>query len=169
MKSVFQVLFLSILLISSSALASTAFWDEIQISQNACGNLACDHSTIRKKLITTGEWRRLAPKARGELRRIARSLVNENWPDTILEGDYIIKGHTRLDNVYFLLKDDQIIGFWMLYSVKAWDVSSCDYDPIGHKDLTGCIEGRISEGAFVHLNLKTFEVDRYHAADFEAL
>jgi len=156
-----------VLSVSSLAYASLSFWDDIHQSQNLCANLSCNESPIKKQEITAAQWRKIAPDIREELRKIARRLVNENWPDTILEGDYVIKGHTRLDEVAFLVKNGEVIGFWIYYSVRAWDISSCDYDPIDNDNLASCAEGRIYEGAFVHLNLQSFDVDRHHAAQFK--
>jgi hypothetical protein len=162
-------LFFAFISTPHSFASSEAFWDEINRSQGLCADLTCEQSPVKKRLIKATEWSKMSPHIRAELRKIARTIVDEIWPDTILEGDYLIKGHTQLDEVYFLLKNDEIIGFWISYSVRAWDVSTCNYDPIEYKDLSGCREGRIYEGAFVHANLKTYDIDHYYSAHFKPL
>jgi hypothetical protein len=165
----FFALFFTFISASYSFVSSEAFWDEIYRSQSFCADLACEKSSVKKRPIKTSEWIKISPEVRAELRKIARTLVNENWPESILEGDFIIKGHTRLDEVYFLMKNNESIGYWISYSVRAWDVSTCDYDPIEHRDLSDCREGRIYEGAFVHSSLKDYNVDRYFSAHFKPL
>jgi hypothetical protein len=160
---------LSVIILSITSLAhgSLDFWDDIRRSQNFCGNLICSESPIKKQEISATQWRKIAPDTRKALKRIAQKLVNENWPDTILESDYVIKGQTRLDQVTFLVKNGEVVGFWIYYSVQAWDTGSCDYDPIENKSLAACPEGRIYEGAFVHISLQSFAVDQFHSATFK--
>lgn len=148
------------------SMASGTFWDEVKRSQKICSNLECEASPLKKITITTSQWRKIPLETRNHLRNIARSLVDDTWTDTILEGDYVIKGHTRIDDVYFLVKNNDQVGFWIKYSVRAWDTSTCAYDPFDNRDLKPCQEGRIYEAAIVELNLTSFDIDPYFTARF---
>lgn len=80
------------------------------------------------------------------------------WGDTILEGDYVADGKTRLDQITSLYKNDKLIGYLIRYSEKAWNTSSkdCQYHSSENENLEGCIQGRIIESAYVSLNLKDY-------------
>lgn len=87
------------------------------------------------------------------------------WGDTILEGDYVADGQTRLDHALALYKNRELIGYKIQYSEKAWYVGNCDYD--GHEDsLVDCDAGRIIEVSYVSADLQTFFVDEEHTATF---
>lgn len=139
---------------------------EIRLAQKKCPNLTCTSSTIQKQLISERQWRTFQRTERQKFQKMARRIVAETWPDTILESDYVIKGPSRLDEVHFIKKADQLLGYWIKYSVQAWDISNCNYDFIHSKDLSKCKKGRIVEGSFVDLTISTFEIDSYWIATF---
>lgn len=89
------------------------------------------------------------------------------WGDTILEGDYAAEGNTRLDKVTNLYKNDELLGYQITYSEKAWDTTNCLYDGINDSTLSGCIPGRIIESSYVSLEFKEYFYDDKTAAVFK--
>lgn len=91
------------------------------------------------------------------MERIAFSQA-QLWGDTILEGDYVADGKTRLDQVTVLYKNNKLIGYLVRYSEKAWDTSSigCAYDGIHDETLAGCAQGRIIESTYVSPDSKDY-------------
>ena len=152
------------MIIGSQAYAQ--FIKEVRRAQKQCSSLDCPNSPIKKVIMSQTEWLNLPLSTRRQLQTVARLLINERWPDTILEGDYIIKGPSRLEQKAWLVHNQEPIGYWIEYSVRAWDYSQCDFDPFQNPSLKGCIEGRIYEAAFVSLSLKEYDVDESHLAKF---
>lgn len=163
------LLALALMVITPNASASDTFWKDVEIGQSNCPDLNCELSPVKKQAISSYQWRQIDLQTRNKLRSIARYMVNSYWPDTVLEGDLIIKGHTRLDQTYFVTKNEEVVGYWVVYSVRAWDVSTCNYDPIEYPSVEGCLEGRISEAAFIEVSLQSSRVDDHFSATFEAL
>ncbi len=77
------------------------------------------------------------------------------WADTILEGDYQAEGETRLDAVFALYRDGQLIGYRIVYSERAWDMVTRE-------------SGRIVEASFISPSLKTYVTDENQFAEFHA-
>ena len=98
--------------------------------------------------------------------RIAKAQA-QVWGDTILEGDYAADGYTRLDRIDELFKYDQIIGYRITYSEKAWDTSDCSYDGIRDSTLMDCTPGRIVESSYVTPDWKNYFYDEKNAARFK--
>ncbi len=94
------------------------------------------------------------------------------WADTILGGDYHAAGQTRLDQVDALYNGEILIGYRIMYSEKAWDLSQCSYyeTPVEKRDqvLVNCSEGRILEASFVSPSFETFIRDSNQFAEFQA-
>ncbi len=88
------------------------------------------------------------------------------WGDTILEGDYVSFGPTRLDEVKAIFRSGEIVGFRILYSEGAWFTAQCDYDG-SQKSLAACQAGRISEGSFVSRQFDISLTDGKAAANFQ--
>ena len=87
------------------------------------------------------------------------------WGDTILEGDYVSEGQTRLDRALALYKNKDLIGYKVQYSEKGWYTGNCNYD--GHEDsLVDCDAGRIIEVSYVSADLQTYFVDENQSATF---
>lgn len=152
--------------LSASVFAQAQFMSEIRRAQKHCRSLECPNSPIKKVIMSDSDWRTLPLSVRQHLRQVARNLVNERWPDAILEGDYVIKGPSRLDQKAWLLRGREPVGYWIQYSVRAWNYSNCDFDPFQNPSLKGCLEGRIYEAAFVSLDLKEYDVDENQLAEF---
>lgn len=88
------------------------------------------------------------------------------WGDTILEGDYHASGRTRLDVVKAIYKGDQVVGYKIRYSEKAWYTGQCEFDGRSKETLKNCKLGRISEESYVSTDLRTYFSDEDKLADF---
>jgi hypothetical protein len=88
------------------------------------------------------------------------------WGDTILEGDFISEGSTRLDRVQAVEDpaSHALVAYRITYSEKAWAMEACEYADTGRLD--GCKPGRISEASFVSPDLKSWITDDRFMADF---
>ncbi len=89
------------------------------------------------------------------------------WGDTILEGDYVADGRTRLDEVLVIKENMKVIGYAVSYSERAWYIGECAYTHRNPETLASCDEGRIYERSFVSLDLNDAEVDQNQFADFK--
>lgn len=139
-----------------------------QIKQNCTANSCQQPYSL--EVLYSRDFRVRSPKFTADLRekfRLASVDQAQIWGDTILEGDYYAAGHTRVDAVVAIYKDDDLVAYHFLYSEKSWDTSTCPYD--GHRaSLTGCTIGRIAESAYALLDLQTKLTDEDDYADFEA-
>lgn len=112
------------------------------------------------------EYSPLPVEVQNRLKKVAFDQA-QIWGDTILEGDYVSAGETRLDRVIVLYKDDQVIGYKITYSGQAWYTGECDYDSSDESSLKNCTAGRIRESSFVSPDFRTYFRDEDHFADFE--
>ncbi|WP_413558909.1 hypothetical protein [Bdellovibrio sp. HCB209] len=166
-------LFLAVILTCSASLAladqmgpnGDKFYDEAAHFVNACSSGACKapYSVVlaysQKSRINKMDQNHLEI-----LRKVAFTQA-QIWGDTILEGDVIASGRTRLDTVTAYLKNNRVVGFKIRYSEKAWDTSDCNYD--GSKSsLKTCKVGRIYEESYVSPDYATFFTDEDRQADF---
>lgn len=143
------------------------FWSDLAATQKICPELNCPSGLLKKHEITQYQWRNLSIDIRKRLSQTARQIVNEIWPDTVLEGDFVIRGTTRLEEVQFVMKGLEKVGFWIFYSIKAWDVSNCGYDPIENPSFEGCELGRLYEAAYVSFAVDAYLVDASQKAFFK--
>ncbi|MGE5087197.1 MAG: hypothetical protein ACM3MG_12905 [Bacillota bacterium] len=88
------------------------------------------------------------------------------WGDTILEGDYHAAGRTRLDLVKAVYKDNQLVGYKIRYSEKAWYTGECEFDGRSRETLKNCKLGRIFEESYVSTDLRTYFPNEAKLADF---
>lgn len=138
-----------------------------------CGdadNIGCKEPFSTRTLFHRNQRTR-SPEYTKELRTDAQAAAvyqAQIWGDTILEGDYVAAGRTRVDRVQGIYRDQELVAYRILYSEKAWDVSQCNYDPNNKREsLKTCTQGRISETTFTSKDLKTYEVDDQDYAEFE--
>lgn len=89
------------------------------------------------------------------------------WGDTILEGDYVADGKTRIAQVEALLKETQVMGYRVVYFEKAWWVGECDFTGKNPETLNKCLAGHIEEAAFVTQDLNTIHTDEAQTAIFK--
>lgn len=89
------------------------------------------------------------------------------WADTILEGDYVAEGNTRVDRVTLLSEKGKSVGYLVTYSEKAWNISDCLYDGLRPDSLAGCVSGRIVESSYVSLDFSRYFYDEKTAAVFK--
>lgn len=90
------------------------------------------------------------------------------WADTILEGDFQAEGDTRLDAVYALYRNDELVAYRIVYSEKAWNTADCDFDGVRRKSIQTCPVGRIVEASYISPSLKTYVIDENQFAEFQA-
>ncbi|WII72097.1 hypothetical protein QJS83_16670 [Bdellovibrio sp. 22V] len=88
------------------------------------------------------------------------------WVDTILEGDYISDGNTELTEVIGIFYSNDLIGYKIHYTEKAWYIGECDFDGESDASLSGCAEGVIQETSFVSADFKTYIRNDDEIADF---
>lgn len=81
------------------------------------------------------------------------------WGDTILEGDYYADGQTVLEEVYGVFKNNQIIGYKISYSEKAWYTGECRFDGQNESLLNECQNGKIVEASIVSSDLQSFDIN----------
>jgi disulfide oxidoreductase YuzD len=161
-----------VLLVSVNILAAN-----VQASEVVKGNLnfysemaqlakSCDHKNCnkpyQKELV---ENQKMDKNLKKTFEMIAHKQA-QVWGDTILEGDYVAEGKTRLDQVYKLYKNNEIIAYQIVYSEKAWNISDCAYDG-NAATLLGCVTGRIVESSYVSLDFKEYFYDENTAAVFK--
>lgn len=88
------------------------------------------------------------------------------WGDTILEGDYVAAGDTKLDQVRELKINGSLAGYLITYSETAWNISDCAYDGLHPESLKDCVHGRIVESSYVSLDLREYFYDDSTSAVF---
>lgn len=144
------------------------FYEEAARFENACSQDPC-RNPYRKILVYNQKTRAnaLSIPVRDGLKAVAHDQA-QVWGDTILEGDYVASGRTRLDIVYAFYKKDKLVGYKIQYSEKSWFTGSCDFDG-KRASLKKCSEGRIVEVSFVSPDLKTYFSDEEKYADFSLI
>ena len=125
----------------------------------ACVKDVCD-KPFSKTVIEPDE------KMKGYFKIIAKKQA-QIWGDTILEGDYVADGNTRLDEVRELRINNKTAGYLITYSEKAWNISDCAYDGLHPDSLNECLAGRIVESSYVSLDLKEYFYDDTTCATFK--
>ena len=143
------------------------FYEEAAHFENACMTGECKAPYIKKVVYDQKKKvSQLADKDKSSLKAVAFNQA-QIWGDTILEGDYKAAGRTRLDHVVAFYKDNDLVGYKIQYSEKAWYTGECNYD--GKKEsLKSCREGRIIEGSYVSPDAETFFSDEERYAEFSA-
>lgn len=173
MKTLLTCLFsvTTLFALSPSARGQTRFSQdfarEMQQFRSACNNKPCRDGYRETRIYQNGFPSRIGDGFRSDLEKQAHDAA-QIWGDTILEGDYASAGNTRLDQVFAVQKNKQVIAFRIVYSEQAWDTSDCNYDPSNSDSLKECVEGRISEATFVAPALDDTAADEDGYATFTA-
>ncbi|MNT00345.1 hypothetical protein D3C72_1347740 [compost metagenome] len=159
-------------LFTSSALADAMgpngdkFYEEAAHFENACRDGACKPPYASQIVyVQDKNFDKLTVDTKQRLRAIAQDQTSV-WDDTILEGDYVATGRTRLDSVVAFFKKDRLVGYKITYSKKAWFTGECHYDGRNRETLQGCKEGRIAEGSYVSADTLTYFSDEERYAEF---
>lgn len=141
------------------------FYEEAAHFENACQVDPCK-APYKKALVYHQQDRieQVAENTKKRLREIAHEQTAV-WGDTILEGDYYSSGRTRLDEVVAFYKNDQIVGYKIRYSQKAWALTDCAFNG-SRESLNHCREGRIIEGSYVSADTLTYFSDEERYAEF---
>lgn len=142
--------------------------DVVQQIKQSCTAASCEAPFSQETLYSRSSRVR-SPKYTSETHENFRQAASDQaqiWGDTILEGDYYAAGHTRVDAVVAVYKDETLIAYHYLYSEKSWDTSTCEFS--GRRDtLKDCTAGRIAESSYASPDLKTNLTDEDDYADFE--
>ena len=127
------------------------FVSEVNLLNQNCQRFNCKNPYTIVELYrrsVQADFDGLDMKSKHDLMRVAYEQA-QIWADTILEGDFVADGKTRLDEVQALYKNKTLIGYKITYSERAWDTAYCSYDGIHNETLRGCTEGRIVEASYV--------------------
>lgn len=159
------------LLISSSTFADQMgpngdkFYEEAAHFENACQQDPCK-APYSKQVVydQRSKFSKISAETRDALKKVAVDQA-QVWGDTILEGDYYSSGRTRLDQVIGFYKDNQLVGYKIQYSEKAWYTGNCDFNG-KRESLKNCQEGRIVEGSYVSPDTQTYFSDEERYAEF---
>ena len=146
--------------------SSTFIYETGQISDLCDKEFRCAAPYELKNIFRYSEQLPIDADLKKALTRIAKSQA-QVWADTILEGDYVAEGYTRLDRVEEMYKHNILIGYLIKYSEKAWDTSDCSYDGIRDSTLVGCAGGRIVESSYISVDLKDYFYDEKTGAKFQ--
>lgn len=158
------ILFFCLLSVTIPSLADDYFWQLLNHSQTACLDLNCPNSLLQKQNLSSEDWRRLDRETRKTFLQFAREQIRELWPDTILEGDLYAIANVKIDATFALTdktapSTQPIAGYWVIFSVEAWDLTTCQIDRYNRKELSQCKKGRIREAFFVDHQLTSKESD----------
>jgi hypothetical protein len=141
------------------------FYEAAAHFENACMNGPCQ-GDYTKKLIydQKRKFNKLSEKEQARMKSVAVDQA-QVWGDTILEGDYFASGRVRLDQVVAFYKADELVGYKIQYSEKAWYTGECQFN--GKREtLKDCQEGRIVEGSYVSPDTQTYFSDEERSAKF---
>lgn len=142
------------------------FYKEMQAFSSACNLQNCENPYSTKTLYRLSEGQKIDSDLQKIFIKIADTQA-QIWGDTILEGDYVAEGKTRVDRIEMLYKNQELIGYLLTYSEKAWNTSDCLYDGLRASTLVGCVAGRIVESSYVSLNFRDYFYDEKTAASFK--
>lgn len=173
MKSLLSVVVFLSTVLGANAFADAsgpgekAFYQTIKNHKQACAGDVCSAPFKAEDAFSADEPEQssLAVDVQAVLKNVAIRQA-QVWGDTILEGDYQADGHTRLDVVTFLYKNNSLIGYRISYSERAWYTGECDFNGDDEETLKDCTEGRIFESSYVSPDFKTYFRDEDDLADF---
>ncbi len=142
--------------------AKSSFWDIIEEFNN-CEGPACEQIYEEREILSEGSLSKYVEK---ELMAVAEDQVRV-WGDTILEGGYLTRGETSLNEVVAIYKNKQLIAYRIIYSQEAFYTDSCEYDYENDETLEDCTQGRITETSIVSPDFKEYDIDGDGYANFE--
>ncbi|MEK2647010.1 hypothetical protein [Bdellovibrio sp. BCCA] len=141
------------------------FYEEAAHYENACKEEPCKAPYTEQVVYNQkNKFNKLSVETKEVLKKIAVEQA-QVWGDTILEGDYHATGRTRLDSVLAFYKGNELVGYKIQYSEKAWYTGDCDFNG-SRESLKGCKEGRIVEGSYVSSDAQTYFSDEERYAEF---
>ncbi|WP_374075942.1 hypothetical protein [Bdellovibrio bacteriovorus] len=141
------------------------FYEEAAHYEHACKEEPCKAPYSEQIVYNQkNKLNKLSVETKEVLKKIAVEQA-QIWGDTILEGDYHSAGRTRLDSVLAFYKDNQLVGYKIQYSEKAWYTGECEFNG-KRESLKDCQEGRIVEGSYVSSDAQTYFSDEERYAEF---
>lgn len=170
-KAVNKLIALSLAVLTSSALtvsskaeaSSISLRKQVRESRISCPALDC---TTDMQLIQWTQDSNVSESTVRAAARRAQGAAENHWPDTILEGPYETFFDMEARSIEILHKGDQVIGYRVLVSAKAWEIETCNYDARVSPDLGACPPGEIVEAIFVSADGKEAFVDEEYVAQF---
>lgn len=155
----------SVVKASEIAKANLNFYSDMAQLGKSCDENSCDKPFSKESIYSRSEDQKIDKDFKKTMEMIAYKQA-QVWGDTILEGDYVAEGKTRLDQVFKLYKNNELIAYQIVYSEKAWNISDCTYDG-NAATLNGCVTGRIVEASYVSLDFKEYFYDENTGAVFK--
>ena len=140
------ILFLGLLKFSAPALAG-GFSSEMEEVVKVCSGGECSGPYLLEHIYDHNQGASGSALAK-KLKAVAQEQAHI-WADTILEGDYVADGKTRLDKAVAIYKYDKLLAYFITYSERAWDTSTCLYDALDDATLARCKRGRIVESVYL--------------------
>lgn len=145
---------------------SQDFIREVESFRKICSTQPCPYT--ENLIYVHGHRSRIG---QGLLRSLQAAALDraQIWADTILEGDYVADGVTRLDRVYMISNGNKTVAYRIVYSEQAWFTADCSYDSSDESSLQECQAGRIVEASFVSPELNDVIADEDGFAEFKSL
>ena len=141
--------------ITSAPEVKNDFQKQVLEAQKNCPHLDCDGTSVQVEAYGHDEFRSLPKELRAQLKNAAVLLAHELWPDTILEGSYLNADRYRVEALEKVLNNGVQVGYRITYSDKAWNTDTCDFNPQIPESIAKCETGRITDSAFISLDLQT--------------
>jgi hypothetical protein len=164
--SVFLSTIVSVKTIWAAGDSGRLFYHEMQNFSSACNFENCRSPYSIQNLYRLSEGQKIDVDLKKIFNKIADTQA-QVWGDTILEGDYVAEGNTRVDRISKLYKNQELIGYFLTYSEKAWNTADCSYDGLRASTLSGCVAGRIVESSYVSPDFREYFYDESTSARFK--
>lgn len=148
---------LALILTTSFVHATELDFSEQIEEYKTCDAPACDSIYTEEDL---GDEDTLSPELKAPLIAVARK-ESRVWWDTILEGEYIVRGDVFLGDVTAIYKNKQLLAYRVTYGKEAYYTGICDYDSENEESLEECSSGSITETALVSPDFKEVEIEYY--------
>ena len=106
----------------------------------------------------------LTPRQKQALATAAQDLA-DIWPDTILEGDYVLDPQGSLQVIYinkFINARGELVAYQFCFSHEAYYTGECDID----EDMSQCEHGSITGHGYISPNFKFHMRDHDNIEDF---
>lgn len=141
------------------------FYEEAARLENACQQALCRNGYSQQITYSYSQnTKAISDKDLSRLKNIARFQASL-WDPSFFELNLQFGQRVFLYEVLTLFKKNEIIGYKIKYSLKAWDLDTCD-ETVSGDLLENCKSGRISEGSYVSADFHTFFSDEERSVNF---